>query len=133
GKGKTKALTKEKVGRPRRVNLNNEYQTGINITEEVKVQIEHVINKYYRKKNNYSLKDVYNFMLRDFYSDRYKENGELQYRIWVAPRTSSCLHVCYWFAKLAAPVTDCQWPGRATEYDGWHRPGLGRSRQVTRA
>src|SRR5699024_12541438 len=28
GKGKTKALTKEKVGRPRRVNLNNEYQTG---------------------------------------------------------------------------------------------------------
>src|SRR5699024_12295975 len=32
GKGKTKALTKEKVGRPRRVNLNNEYQTGINIT-----------------------------------------------------------------------------------------------------
>src|SRR5699024_11845703 len=51
GKGKTKALTKEKVGRPRRVNLNNEYQTGINITEEVKVQIEHVINKYYRKKN----------------------------------------------------------------------------------
>src|SRR5699024_7095016 len=29
GKGKTKALTKEKVGRPRRVNLNNEYQTGI--------------------------------------------------------------------------------------------------------
>src|SRR5699024_1619395 len=81
GKSKTKDLTKEKVGRSRRVNLNNEYQTGINITEEVKVQIEHVINKYYRKKNNYSLKDVYNFMLRDFYSDRYKENGELKYRI----------------------------------------------------
>lgn len=77
GKGKTKALTKEKVGRPRREIINNEYQTGINITDEVKVQIEHVISKYYRKKNNYSLKDVYNFMLRDFYSDRYKKNGEL--------------------------------------------------------
>src|SRR5699024_6284832 len=82
GKGKTKTLTKEKVGRPRKVNINNEYQTGINITDEVKVQIEHVINKYYRKKNNYSLKDVYHFMLRDFYSNRYKENGELKYRIW---------------------------------------------------
>src|SRR5699024_11090279 len=86
GKGKTKALTKEKVGRHRRLNINNEYQTGINITEEVKVQIEHVINKYYRKKNNYSLKDVYNFMLRNFYSDRYKENGGPTYRIEDANR-----------------------------------------------
>src|SRR5699024_12655988 len=39
GKGKTKALTKEKVGSPRRVNLNNEYQTWIYITDDVKVKI----------------------------------------------------------------------------------------------
>src|SRR5699024_11409763 len=99
----TKALTKEKVGRPRRVNLNNEYQTGINITEEVKVQIEHVINKYYRKKNNYSLKDVYNFMLRDFYSDRYKKNGELKYRIWDATRTPSYLQFSFCLKKQENP------------------------------
>src|SRR5690625_795783 len=100
GKGKTKTLTKEKVGRPRKVNINNEYQTGINITDEVKVQIEHVINKYYRKKNNYSLKDVYHFMLRDFYSNRYKENGELKYRIWDATRTPTYHQFYYCFKKL---------------------------------
>lgn len=68
GKGRTKALTNNKIGRPRRVNISGNYQTGINITGEVKLQFEHAINKYYRKTNNYSLKDVYHFILRDFYS-----------------------------------------------------------------
>ena len=56
GKGRMKALTNNKVGRPRRVNISGNYQTGINITGEVKLQFEHAINKYYRKTNNYSLK-----------------------------------------------------------------------------
>src|SRR5690625_5918907 len=89
GKGKTKTLTKEKVGRPRKVNINNEYQTGINITDEVKVQIEHVINKYYRKKNNYSLKDVYHFMLLDFYFIHFMRYVELKFIIWNYNRISS--------------------------------------------
>ena len=131
GKGKTKALTKEKVGRPRRVNINNEYQTGINITEEVKVQIEHVINKYYRKKNNYSLKDVYNFMLRDFYSDRYKENGELKYRIWDANRTLSYHQFYYWFKKLEDPKKDIQFRKSTKEYELKNRPILSNSKSET--
>src|SRR5699024_5743020 len=118
----------EKVGRPRRVNLNNEYQTGINITEEVKVQIEHVINKYYRKKNNYSLKDVYNFMLRDFYSDRYKENGELKYRIWDATRTPSYHQLYYWFKKLEDPKKDIQFRKSTKEYELNNRQYLGNSK-----
>ncbi len=96
GRGKTKTLTKEKIGRPRRVNISGEYQTGINITDEVKLQFEHAINKYYRKTNNYSLKDVYYFILRDFYSDSYKENGEMQYRIWEANRIPSYNQFYYW-------------------------------------
>ncbi|XOQ14295.1 MAG: Integrase catalytic domain-containing protein [Shouchella clausii] len=131
GKGKTKALTNEKVGRPRRVNINNEYQTGINITEEVKIQIEHVINKYYRKKNNYSLKDVYNFMLRDFYSDRYKENGELKYRIWDATRTPSYHQFYYWFKKLEDPKKDIQFRKSTKEYELMHRPILSNSKSET--
>jgi len=131
GKGKTKALTKEKFGRPRRVNINNEYQTGINITEEVKVQIEHVINKYYRKKNNYSLKDVYNFMLRDFYSDRYKENGELKYRIWDATRIPSYHQFYYWFKKLEDPKKDIQFRKSTKEYELKHRPILSNSKSET--
>lgn len=69
GRGKTKNLNNDKVGRSRRVTVNGEYRSGINITDEIKTQFEHAINKYYRKANNYSLKDVYHFILRDFYAD----------------------------------------------------------------
>lgn len=131
GKGRTKDLKNAKAGRPRRVNINNEYQTGINITEEVKVQIEHVINKYYRKKNNYSLKDVYNFMIRDFYSDRYKENGELKYRIWDAIRIPSYHQFYYWFKKLEDPKKDIQFRKSTKEYELKHRPILSNSKSET--
>ena len=89
GRGKTKKLSNDKIGRPRRVTINGEYRIGINITDEIKTQFEHAINKYYRKANNYSLKDVYHFILRDFYSDSYKENGEIKYRIWESNRIPS--------------------------------------------
>lgn len=105
GKGKTKVLTNAKVGRPRKVNINNEYQTGINITEELKIQFEHAFNKYYRATNNYSLKDVYNFILRDFYSDRYKENSELKYRIWKDTRIPSYHQFYYWFKKFELAIS----------------------------
>lgn len=108
GKGKTKKLRAEKVGRPRRVTVNGEYRSGINITDEVKTQFEHVINKYYRKTNNYSLKDVYHFILRDFYSDRYKEDGDIQYRIWEPNRIPSYHQFYYWFKKLEDPKKDIE-------------------------
>lgn len=97
GKGRSKSLTNTKIGRPRRVNISGNYQTGININDEVKVQFEHAINKYYRKTNNYSLTDVYHFILRDFYSDRYKENGEMKYHVWDASRIPSYNQFYYWF------------------------------------
>lgn len=106
GRGKTKKLSDEKVGRPRRVTVNGEYRSGINITDEIKTQFEHAINKYYRKANNYSLRDVYGFILRDFYSDRYKENGEIQYRIWESNRIPSYHQFYYWFKKLEDPKKD---------------------------
>ncbi len=99
GKGRSKSLKNTKIGRPRRVNISGNYQTGINITDEVKMQFEHAINKYYRKTNNYSLTDVYHFILRDFYSDRYKENGEMKYHVWDASRIPSYNQFYYWFKK----------------------------------
>lgn len=38
GRGKTKKLSNDKVGRPRRVTINGEYRSGINITDEIKTQ-----------------------------------------------------------------------------------------------
>ncbi|NUJ07438.1 Mu transposase C-terminal domain-containing protein [Bacillus paranthracis] len=131
GKGRTKALTNNKVGRPRRVNISGNYQTGINITGEVKLQFEHAINKYYRKTNNYSLKDVYHFILRDFYSDRYKENGEIQYLVWETNRIPSYHQFYYWFKKLEDPKKDIQFRKSAKEFELKHRPILSDSKSET--
>lgn len=100
GKGKIKRLTEEKIGRPRKITSNSENQTGINITEDIKIQFDYALNKYYRKSNNYSLKDVYHFILRDFYSDQYKENGEIHYRIWEANFIPTYNQFYYWFKKM---------------------------------
>lgn len=131
GKGKTKTLTEAKTGRPRRVNISGDYQTGINITDEVKLQFEHAINKYYRKTNNYSLKDVYHFILRDFYSDRYKENGEMKYRVWEANRIPSYNQFYYWFKKIEDPKKDIQFRKSTKEYELKHRPILSDSKSET--
>ncbi|MFJ8087101.1 Mu transposase C-terminal domain-containing protein [Lysinibacillus sp. NPDC095746] len=131
GRGKTKKLSDDKVGRPRRVTVNGEYRSGINITDEVKTQFEHAINKYYRKTNNYSLKDVYHFILRDFYSDRYKENREVQYRIWESNRIPSYHQFYYWFKKLEDPKKDIEFRKSAKEYELKHRPILSNSKVET--
>lgn len=131
GRGKTKKLSDDKVGRPRRVTVNGEYRSGINITDEIKTQFEHAINKYYRKANNYSLKDVYHFILRDFYSDHYKENGEIQYRIWESNRIPSYQQFYYWFKKLEDPKQDIEFRKSAKEYELKHRPILSNSKVET--
>jgi hypothetical protein len=131
GRGKEKTLSKEKAGRPRRVTVSGEIQTGINITEEVKLQFEHSINKYYRKTNNFSLNDVYHFILRDFYSDRYKENGEIKYRVWEANRIPSYHQFYYWFKKLEDPKKDIQFRKSAKEYELKYRPLLSNSKSET--
>ncbi|MFC4354811.1 Mu transposase C-terminal domain-containing protein [Chryseomicrobium palamuruense] len=131
GKGRSKALANAKVGRPRRVNTSGDYQTGINITDEIKLQFEHAINKYYRKTNNYSLKDVYHFILRDFYSDRYKEKGEMKYRVWEANRIPSYHQFYYWFKKFEDPKKDIQFRKSTKEYELKHRPILSDSKSET--
>lgn len=131
GRGKEKTLSKEKAGRPRRVTVSGEIQTGINITEEVKLQFEHSINKYYRKTNNYSLNDVYHFILRDFYSDRYKENGEMRYRVWETNRIPSYHQFYYWFKKNEDPKKDIQFRKSAKEFEQKHRHLVSDSKSET--
>jgi hypothetical protein len=131
GRGKEKTLSKEKAGRPRRVTVSGEYQKGINITKEVKLQFEIAINKYYRKASNYSLTDVYHFILRDFYSDSYKENGEMNYRVWEANRIPSYDQFYYWFKKFEDPKKDIQFRKSAKEFELKNRPLVSNSKSET--
>lgn len=131
GKGKTKGLTQVKIGRPRRVNISGDYLVGINITDKIKIQFEHAINKYYRKTNNYSLKDVYHFILRDFYADRYNENGEIKYRVWDSNRIPSYHQFYYWYKKVEDPKKDIQFRRSAKEFELKHRPIISDSKSET--
>jgi len=99
GRGVERDLSGVKVGRPKKTNYYGEKVEGINITDEVKKHFEIVINKYYRNNNKISLKETYNFMLRDFYSDIYKQGNEIKHRVWDSDRTPTYDQFYYWFRK----------------------------------
>ena len=81
GKGKDRELKKDKkTGRPRKYDDNK--NSGINITEEIKNIFQICIEKYYQNDRQLSLKEVYHKMLREYFSNKYKDNGELNYIIY---------------------------------------------------
>ncbi|MEK3979691.1 transposase [Psychrobacillus sp. FSL K6-2836] len=125
GKGKERTLTTEaKVGRPRRyTSLKN----GINITEEIKKQFNYVIKKYYRKKARPSLTDTYNYLLREFYADKYYEANVLKYHVWDASRIPTYDQFYYWFKKFENPQIDIQLRHSSKEFELKHRPILSNS------
>lgn len=106
GKGKEKNLTGNKIGRPKRADYNGEIISGINITDEVKRHFNIAINKYYRNKEKITLKETYTLMLRDFYSNHYKENDEMKYKVWDTSRIPTYDQFYYWFKKNEDIKTD---------------------------
>ncbi|MDM5334476.1 Mu transposase C-terminal domain-containing protein [Ureibacillus composti] len=124
GKGKEKKLTAtSKVG-PKRKYTKEE---GISITEDVKKQFIYVIKKYYRKKEQLSLMETYDYLLREFYSDEYYENGVRKYRVWDSGRIPTYDQFYYWFKKLEDPQIDIQMRYSQKEYELKHRPILSNS------
>lgn len=123
GKGKERKLTTTKVG-PKRKYTQEE---GISITEDVKKQFIYVIKKYYRKKEQLSIMETYNYLLRDFYSDEYYENGVAKFRVWGLGEIPTYDQFYYWFRKLEDPQIDIQLRHSQKEYDLKHRPILSNS------
>ncbi len=127
GKGKERSLSESKVGRPRKFNLSDDGQQGINITEEVKKQFDYVIKKYYRKKEQITLSDAYDYLLREFYSDQYYENDKVKYSIWDSSRIPTYNQFYYWFKKNENPFLDISLRKSSKEFDLKHRPILSNS------
>ncbi|WP_394903230.1 Mu transposase C-terminal domain-containing protein [Clostridium butyricum] len=100
GKGKEKKLSNLKVGRPAKVDYLGDSIEGINITDDVKKHVQFVINKYYRNSKKISLKEAYDLMLRDFYSDVYRENNEIKHIVWENERIPKYNQFYYWFKKF---------------------------------
>lgn len=128
GKGKERDLAGvNKVGRPRKYALSDEQNQGINITEDVKKQFSHVIKQYYRKKEQITLTETYEYLLRDFYSHKYAEDGEVKYSVWQASRIPSYNQFYYWFKKYEDPQLDISMRKSKKEFDLKHRPILNNS------
>lgn len=125
GKGKERELSVDvKVGRPRKYTSTKQ---GINITDDVKKQFDYVVKKYYRKKEQLSLTDTYEYLLREFYSDKYDEGEELKYKIWDDSRIPTYHQFYYWFKKLEDPQLDFQLRHSQKEFELKHRPILSNS------
>lgn len=124
GKGKERNLAgASKVGRPRKYALSDESQ-GINITDEVKKQFAHVVKKYYRKKEQITLTETYEYLLREFYSEKYVEDDEVKYKVWAASRIPTYNQFYYWFKKYEDPQLDISMRKSEKEFDLKHRPIL---------
>ncbi len=130
-RGKERKLSDAKVGRPKKPNYYGESAEGINITSDVKRHFDISVNKYYRGKNKISLKETYTLMLRDFYSDSYKVNAEIQYRIWDSSRIPTYYQFYYWFKKTKNIQKDIIFRESEKEFNLKHRALLSNSKQET--
>ncbi|KEI74135.1 transposase [Clostridium botulinum B2 128] len=127
GKGKDKNLSKNKVGRPKKANYYGEIVQGINITDDVKIHFKIAIDKYYRNKNKMSLKETYNLMLRDFYSDSYVEDNEIKHVLCDKSKTPTYGQFYYWFKKLENSKKDILFRESSKEFELKHRAILSNS------
>lgn len=130
-RGKERKLADVKVGRPRKVDYEGESIKGINITDEVKQHFQLSINKYYRNNKKISLKETYIFMLRDFYSDSYKENNEIKRKVWDKSRIPTYTQFYYWFRKNEDIKKDITFRESEKEFNLKHRELLSNSKQET--
>lgn len=127
GKGKEKKLSDLKVGRPAKVDYSGDSIEGINITDDVKKHVQFVINKYYRNGKKISLKEAYTQMLKDFYSDVYRENGEIKHIVWENERIPKYNQFYYWFKKFEDVKKDIVLRDSDKEFNLNYRPLLSNS------
>jgi len=125
GKGKEKKLSEQSnIGRKKKY---HSFKQGISITDSVKKQILHVIKTFYRKKNQPTIQDTYDHLLKEYYSDSYYEGNVLKYRVWDDSKIPSYDQFYYWFKKLEDPKLDIQLRHSDKEFNLNHRPLLSNS------
>ncbi len=98
--------TDTKRGRPKKYNAVDAEQSGINITDSIKEKIKESITRYYRTKNNPSVKDAYREMLKKYFSDPTYKDGQIQSIIWSEDRIPTYHQFYYWFKKVTDKKKD---------------------------
>lgn len=130
-KGKERNLANNKVGRPKRVDYYGQIEEGINITDNVKRHFDIAICKYFRNNKKISLKEAYTLMLRDFYSDTYKQDNIIEHKVWDKARIPTYNQFYYWFKKTENIQKDIIFRESEKEFNLKHRALLSNSKQET--
>lgn len=128
GRGKVKKLNIDSgIGRAKKPNYNGEIIRGISVTGDIKKIFDVAINRYYRKKEKLSLVETYNLMLREFFADKYYEDGQEKYKVWDDSRIPTYHQFYYWFKKLENVEKDITFRVSNKEFELKHRPILSNS------
>lgn len=127
GKGRPKKLSNNKVGRPKKVDQNGNILEGINVTENIKKQFEIALDKCYRHSYKPSLMEAYNYVLNNFFSDRFIENGERKFIVWGKARIPTYDQFYYWFKKSEDLKKDIFFREGSKEFESNSRPTLSNS------
>ncbi|MEH2218724.1 MAG: DNA-binding protein [Nostoc sp.] len=134
GRGKTKAYSEVKRGKPRTYKHINEIGEGINITEEDKRCILIGIDRYYKNKKNISLNQAYKLTLKDFYTyEDYIENGKLKFNLIPRSQQPTYTQFKYWYnIEFEQDVKTSIISRKGSKaYALKHRPILGTSKSET--
>ena len=124
GGGKERKSNTQKRGRPRKYSEN----TGINIDDKTKEIFEQIIKKYYHTRNEYTLKAVYNLMIKDYYT-KFSEmpDGKVKTELISEDKLPTIDQFRYWYNKkhnVAEKITKRKGD---REYALNHRAVLGKS------
>lgn len=122
GRGKEK-LFKTKTGRPKKYSKNE----GINITNDIKTIFQLGIDKYYYNVKNNNIREVYMAILREFFSYKTYENGELKNTLIEEDRLPTYAQFYYWFKKFHNPTKDIITRQSVKEFELKNRPILSNS------
>jgi len=97
GKGKDRELKENKVGRPKKYEVEGLDDIGINIKEDIKIIFKDCVKKYYSNEKQNSLMEVYDMIVRDFFSYKYIENGVIKYKHY--EKRPTYFQFYYWFVN----------------------------------
>lgn len=97
GKGKERKLGSNKVGRPRKYNTIND-ESGINIDDDIKILFRKGIERYYYNGKN-SMKEAYTSIIREYFSYKYYENGEMKNTLFEEDKLPTYRQFYYWLKK----------------------------------
>lgn len=131
GKGKDKILSTIKTGRPKKVGYSENEYIGINITPDIKKIFDLCIDKYYRTKKQVSYTEVYNSILKEYFSYKFVEDGKIKYKVWEKDRIPTYGQFYYWVKKLEQPTKDIIQRKGQKEYELKYRPILSNSTSET--